>query len=126
MTYLLHQLLHQSAQRVPERPAVRHNGAQLRYGELEAQSNQLAAKLIESGVKRGDRVGIYLDKSLPAIVAIFAILKTGAAYVPLDPAAPKARIAFIVQNCQMVALVSTIARVKALQESRLSLPRCKG
>jgi amino acid adenylation domain-containing protein len=96
---------------------VRHNGAQLRYGELEAQSNQLAAKLIESGVKRGDRVGIYLDKSLPAIVAIFAILKTGAAYVPLDPAAPKARIAFIVQNCQMVALVSTIARVKALQES---------
>ncbi len=117
MPYLLHQLLQRSADRVPHRPAVRHNGTELSYAQLETQSNQLAAMLLRIGVQRGDRVGIYLDKSLAAIVAIFAILKTGAAYVPLDPAAPKARVAFIVQNCRMAAVVSTVAKLTALQQS---------
>jgi amino acid adenylation domain-containing protein len=117
MPYLLHQLLYQSVQRAPEQQAVRHNGTHLSYAELEAQSNQLAAKLLRAGVKRGDRVGIYLDKALPAIIAIFAILKTGAAYVPLDPAAPKARLAFIIQNCQMKAIVSISAKMTALHQS---------
>ena len=116
MSYLLHQLLQESAQRAPEMPAVRHNGEQLSYAELDQQSNQLAGILREAGVARGDRVGIYLDKSLPAVVAIFGILKAGAAYVPLDPAAPQARVAFIIQNCQMKALISTAAKITALQE----------
>ncbi|MCB0063662.1 MAG: AMP-binding protein, partial [Caldilineaceae bacterium] len=94
MAYLLHQLLEQSTRRAPEQPAVRHQGAQLSYAELHSQSNQLAMRLQQAGIERGDRVGIYLDKSLPAIVAIFGILKCGAVYVPLDPAAPKTRIAF--------------------------------
>jgi amino acid adenylation domain-containing protein len=117
MPYLLHQLLRQSAERAPEMPAVRHNGVELSYAQLETQSNQLAAMLLQAGVQRGDRVGIYLDKSLPAIVAIFAIMKAGAAYVPLDPLAPKARIAFIIQDCQMAAVVSTVVKMTALYQS---------
>ncbi|HRI64097.1 MAG TPA: amino acid adenylation domain-containing protein [Polyangium sp.] len=117
MPYLLHQLLQRSAERTPLGPAVCHHGAALSYAQLETQSNQLAAILLQAGVQRGDRIGIYLDKSLAAIVAIFAILKTGAAYVPLDPAAPAARIAYIVQNCRMAAIVSTVAKMSTLQQS---------
>ena len=117
MPYLLHQLLEHSAERAPSRVAVRYKGAELSYAQLETQSSQLAAMLMRAGVRRGDRVGIYLDKSLPAIIAIFAILKIGAAYVPLDPAAPKARIAFIVQDCRMAAIVSSVAKLTALSQS---------
>ena len=116
MSYLLHQLLQHSAKKWPKKQAVRHQGKHLAYAELEAQSNQLAAVLLDAGVNRGDRVGIYLDKSLPAVVAIFGILKAGAVYVPLDPAAPKQRIAFIIKNCQMKAVVSTTGRMKALNK----------
>ena len=117
MPYLLHQLLEHSAERAPSRVAVRYKGAELSYAQLETQSSQLAAMLMRAGVRRGDRVGISLDKSLPAIIAIFAILKIGAAYVPLDPAAPKARIAFIVQDCRMAAIVSSVAKLTALSQS---------
>lgn len=118
MAYLLHQLLEQSTRRTPKQEAVCYQSAQLTYAELHTQSNQLAAQLQQAGIERGDRVGIYLDKSLPAIVAIFGILKCGGVYVPLDPAAPKTRIAYIIQNCQMKAIVSTVARVVALQQAR--------
>jgi amino acid adenylation domain-containing protein len=116
MAYLLHQLLRQSAERAPTKLVVRHKDAELSYAQLEMQSNQLAATLVQVGVRRGDCVGIYLDKSLPAIVAMFAILKLGAAYVPLDPAAPKARIAFMIEDCRMAAIVSTTARLTAVHQ----------
>ena len=119
MSYLLHQLLQRSAQRLPEKQVVRHKGEYLTYSELEAQSNQLAAVLMRTGVRHGDRVGIYLDKSISAVIAIFGILKTGAAYVPLDPAAPKQRIAFMINNCQMKAVVSTSGMMNALSKYAL-------
>lgn len=106
MSFLLHQLLLKSAKRTPDKQAVRHSGAHLTYAELDAQSDQLAAVLQRSGVERGDRVGIYIDKSLRGVVAIFGILKAGGVYVPLDHAAPKQRIAFIVENCAMKGIVS--------------------
>jgi non-ribosomal peptide synthetase component F len=88
MTYLLPQLLMLSAARAPERDAVVFQDRRLTYAELDAQSNRLARLLAAQGVRRGDRVGLYLQKSLPSIVGIYAILKLGAAYVPIDPGAP--------------------------------------
>ncbi len=115
MAYLLHQLLQYSAQIDPAKEAVRHKGIALTYGELDAQSTRLAATLQQGGVVRGDRVGIYLDKSLEAIVAIFGILKAGAVYVPLDSSAPRSRIAFIAENCQMKGIISVGKKMGALQ-----------
>src|SRR5690606_27496457 len=86
------------------------------YHELDAASNRFAQCLWAAGVVRGDRVGLYLEKSLDAVAALFGILKVGAAYVPLDPAAPTQRLAYIIANCQMKALVSTRAKAAALQE----------
>lgn len=115
MAYLLHQLLQHSAQADPTKEAVRHKGNALTYGDLDAQSTRLAATLQQGGVVRGDRVGIYLDKSLEAIVAIFGILKAGAVYVPLDSAAPRSRIAFIAENCQMKGIISTDRKMMTLR-----------
>jgi amino acid adenylation domain-containing protein len=66
------------------------------YGELEAESNRLARLLIDDGCRPGDRICLFTTKSPSAIVAMQAVLKAGAAYVPIDPASPAARIAKIV------------------------------
>ncbi|MDQ3974582.1 MAG: AMP-binding protein, partial [Actinomycetota bacterium] len=95
MAYLLHHLLQSSAERYPQRTAVVDGERSLTYGELERRANQLANLLAELGVHRGDRVGLYLDKSLEAVVGIYAVLKCGGAYVPIDPQAPVARAAYI-------------------------------
>lgn len=123
MVYLLPQLLTRQAEAQPHRPAVMHSQSMLTYSELETQSNQVAQALHAAGVMRGDRVGLYLNKSLEAVVALFGIMKVGAAYVPLDPKAPPTRIAFIVHNCQMKGLVSSSKDLNTLfqiERSRLS------
>ena len=78
---------------------------EIRYGELDALSDRLRDRLRAMGVGPGDRVGIYVRKSIDAVAAIYGILKTGAAYVPVDPTAPAARNAYIVHNCAVAALV---------------------
>ncbi len=117
MPYLLSQLLTRSAARDPDRVAVECEDQRLRYGELEAQSNQLAHVLAAHGVRRGDRVGIYLRKSLPAIVSIYAVLKLGAAYVPIDPGAPAPRLGYIVRNCGIRCLISANDRLGRLRQA---------
>ncbi len=107
MAYNLHQLLTASAARRPESEAVRLLDNSLSYRELDQQSNQLAHALIQQGVKRGDRVGIYLKKSPRAIVSIFGVLKTGACYVPVDANAPALRLTEIARQCQFRSLVTS-------------------
>jgi amino acid adenylation domain-containing protein len=65
-------------------------------------------------VARGDRVGIYLNKSVESVIAVFGILKAGATYVPLDPGAPVKRVAYIMHNCAMRALVSNTRKIRGL------------
>ena len=76
------------------------------YAELEQRSNQVANLLLERGVRKGDRVGLYLDKSLESVVGIYGVLKAGAAYVPLDPEAPAARLAYIARDCGIELLLT--------------------
>src|ERR671932_2292989 len=116
MAYLLPQLLVQSAARAPEREAVVFQDQRLTYAELDAQSTRLARLLAAQGVRRGDRVGLYLQKSLPSIVGIHAILKLGAAYVPIDPAAPAPRMGYIVRNCGIRCLITSGDRLGRLRQ----------
>ncbi len=98
MLYLLPQAVDRAAAKDSAWPAMRFGGETLTDGELAVQSNQLASVLVEMGVRRGDRVGIFAGKGLIAGVAIHGIMKAGAAYVPLDPEAPSARTARIVED----------------------------
>jgi L-proline---[L-prolyl-carrier protein] ligase len=103
---LVHDLLSASAARFPDRPAVVDGDRTATYAELEAQASRLGHVLAECGVSHGDRVGLFLDKSLEAVIGIFAILKLGATYVPLDPAAPPARLATIAANADLRCLIT--------------------
>ncbi|MEO1134354.1 MAG: long-chain fatty acid--CoA ligase, partial [Cyanobacteria bacterium J06639_1] len=106
MIYLLSQAIDESARRVPDAEAFRFEGKGVTYAELVRKANGLARVLAEQGVRKGDRVGIYLSKSLESAIALYGIWKAGAAYVPLDPLAPVSRLAFIVQNCEIRCLIT--------------------
>jgi amino acid adenylation domain-containing protein len=105
--YLLHHLLEHSARRFPEKDAFVCGEHAISYTELEKKSNGLARRLREMGVRKGDRVGIFLGKSIEAIVSLFGILKAGGIYVPIDPSAPAHRIAFIINHCGMERLIAS-------------------
>ena len=77
------------------------------YRELEEAANRLAHLLAGHGVGPGQRVALLLSRSAEAIVAILAVLKTGAAYVPIDPALPDARIAFMIADAAPIAAITT-------------------
>jgi amino acid adenylation domain-containing protein len=103
----LFELLARSASRSPDRVAVEEaDGGVLRYRELLGLADRTAAWLTAvAGVRRGDRVGIYLRKSIDGVASIFGILKCGAAYVPLDPLASASRNAYILDNCKVKAVI---------------------
>jgi amino acid adenylation domain-containing protein len=102
----LHEHFVAAARRFPERVAVVEPGhGTISYGDLAALSDRLRDRLHALGVRPGDRVGIYIRKSIDAVAAVYGILQTGAAYVPVDPGAPPARNAYILQNCAVKALV---------------------
>ena len=116
MNYLLHHLLEESARRFPDKDAANFRDERLTYGELNELSDRLATVLRAQGVRRGDRVGIYVSKSLPSLVSIHGILKTGAAYVPLDPGAPPERVAYIIGNCGIRCLLTSTRNAAKLAE----------
>jgi amino acid adenylation domain-containing protein len=106
MRFLLHQLLQASAERAPDAVAVVDGGRQISYGELDSRANQLARLLIAEGVLKGERIGLFLDKSLESVVGLYGILKAGAAYVPVDPQSPTARVVYILDNCGVRVLLT--------------------
>ncbi|TMQ27475.1 MAG: amino acid adenylation domain-containing protein [Candidatus Rokuibacteriota bacterium] len=98
MSRLLQHALTAQADRRPEAVALVMDGARMTYAHLEAASNRLARMLRASGVQRGDRVALLLPKSPRAIVAIVAVLKADAIYVPLDTTSPLPRLARMLQS----------------------------
>ncbi len=106
LTYLLHHAVDRSAERFAERPAFRYLNTSLSYGELVERANKLAWGLVGEGIRRGDRVGIFLHKSLESPLAVYAIMKSGAAYVPLDPGAPVSRLRKTIQHCGIRCLIT--------------------
>jgi amino acid adenylation domain-containing protein len=124
MLYLLHHAIENAAERFPDQTAVRCAGQSLTYAQLLQRVNHLASCLTEQGIGRGDRVGIYMNKSLESVIAIYGIMKAGGAYVPLDPMAPIERLRFVIQDCGIRFLVSSVAKEESLQQlaaSRSSL-----
>ncbi len=114
MIYLLQHLLLHSAVQHPKKDAVVCGDDKLTYRELDENTNKLAAVLRENGVKQGDRVGIYLNKSIASVVSIHGILKAGAVYVPLDPGAPPSRLAYIIENCGIQCLLTSTQKAPEL------------
>ena len=109
----MHQAFELYAAAQPEAIAVEHLGDSITYGELNRQANRLAARLAQHGVKTGDHVALFLQRSIPMIVGILATLKAGAAYVPQHVGvAPEAHLNYVLD----VARIDVILTISRLQE----------
>src|SRR5690606_26240231 len=102
----MHELFEAQCDRTPDRIALRFKDEVLTYAQLEARANRIAAALRERGVRRGALVGLALDRGTDMLDALLGILKTGAGYVPLDPAFPQERLAYMVGDASLAALVT--------------------
>jgi amino acid adenylation domain-containing protein len=102
----IHRSVDASRQRHPERPALHCHDGQLDYAGLAARSNRIAHALQAHGVGPGERVGLCLERDLQMLPAILAVLKCGAAYVPLDPGFPPERLDFMVRDADLALVVS--------------------
>jgi amino acid adenylation domain-containing protein len=105
MTRLISEYASRQAERRPDAVALVFEDERLTYGQLEQESNRLARILVDSGVRRGDRVCIFQPKRPAAIVSMLATLKADAAYVPIDVSSPAPRIAKIVEAADPRAIL---------------------
>ena len=103
----LHEWFEAAAQRYPARSALLLPTGPVSYRELDERANELAAYLRATGVRPGDFVGLFIVKSVELYVAMLAVLKTEAAYVPLDLSFPPERVAFILGDCGARLLLTT-------------------
>ncbi|ROL75559.1 amino acid adenylation domain-containing protein [Pseudomonas vranovensis] len=102
----LHQLFERHAQQHPERTAIQIGEQQVSYAQLERRANQLARVLNQRGIGREAIVGVYGARSVEIIVALLAILKAGAAYLPLDPQYPAQRLSFMLEDAGVECLIA--------------------
>lgn len=114
MRYLVHHLVADAARDHPDDVAVIDRERSLTYRQLDEVSNRIAQLLVRYGVVKGDRVGVYLEKSLESVMAVYGIMKTGACYVPLDPDAPPARLAYIAGDCGIRVLLTGAEKLEGL------------
>lgn len=120
----LRQLVIQRAQITPMAQAVKGPDASLTYGELDRLANRFAHTLARMNVQRGDRVGLWLDKSVAAVAAMQGVLRLRAVYVPLDPLSPAPRISMIMRDCAMRVIITTRRRAESLSAADLSGLTC--
>ncbi len=115
----VHQRIAQQAVQRPSALALICDRQALTHAELDARANRLAHHLLRHGVRAEDRVGVAVERGLDMVVSVLAILKAGAAYVPLDPSHPPDRLAFMIED-------SSMKLVLAHATTEASLPRQAG
>ena len=115
-----HQLFEHAARLIPDSPAVTAGGETLSYREIEEQANRLARFLQRRGVGRGHLVAICLDRTIELPVAMIAVLKAGAAYVPLDPTHPSDRLHYMLEDAGVTCVLTVNQFGKALERPEIS------
>ena len=102
----VHEMVAAQALRSPHAAAVLAGRSRLTYAELDARSSRIAGVLHALGVRPGDRVGLCLERGIELVPALLAVLRAGAAYVPLDPGFPAERLAFMVEDAGLKAILT--------------------
>jgi long-chain acyl-CoA synthetase len=121
---LVEDFLQNSAQLFPKKTAIIFERRKLTYEEVDVSVNRLANALISRGIKRDDRVGVLLDNSVEAVIAIFAILKANATFVVINPTTKFQKLSYILNNCRMSGLIAgwdKFTLVSHIQEDAPSL-----
>ncbi|KAF2469221.1 nonribosomal peptide synthetase 7 [Lindgomyces ingoldianus] len=126
--HCLHHLLQHAADSHLDKTALICADTELTYGGLNALANRFARVLVERGIGRGDFVGIALERSVDLVVVLLAVLKTGAAYVPIDPAFPADRISYMIDDARPKLIVVGASTQDALSSwggARLSIDEAR-
>lgn len=114
MNFLIWHLLRESALRFPDKEALVHGEERLNYREVADRVERLAAGLQEAGLRRGDRIGIYLEPSVGQVISIFAISQAGGVYVPINAQLFPEQVAHIARDCGMKGLITRPTRLSDL------------
>src|SRR2546427_5750519 len=122
MDFLIWHLLRESAGRCPEKEALVHGEERLSYGEVARRVDGLAAGLRDAGLRRGDRMGIYLEASVPQALSIFGISRAEAVYVPINALLHAEQVMHIARDCGMKGLITTAAKLASLAEVLPQIP----
>ena len=109
----VHDLLKDSANRWPEKSAIICDGRVHTFGRIDQDSDRVACELQSAGVARGDRVAVFMENSAELVVSVFGILKAGAVFVVINPTTKPKKLAYILSDCGVRALIaqSRLARV---------------
>ncbi len=116
------QFLEGSARRHPDKVALVAGGRRLTFAEIDDAAGRLARSLVAGGVKRGDRVVVFMDNCWEAVVAIFATLKAGAVFSPINPSTKADKLAFVLGNCRPTAIVTQEKLVAVTAEALETSP----
>lgn len=119
--YCLQELFEIQAEKTPSKTAVIFKDQELTYYQLERKANQLANYLIRQGIERESLVGVLFDKSLEMIIAVLGILKSGGAYVPIEPSIPLNRLNFMMEDAGVKTLITQSIFREKLHESSLNI-----
>nr|WTA65557.1 amino acid adenylation domain-containing protein [Micromonospora sp. NBC_00855] len=118
----VHELFERHAAATPDAPALTFRGDTMSYGELNKRANRIARRLRAESVRPRDRVAICLDRGLDLFVAMWGVLKAGAAYVPLDPAYPRERLDYMLADSGAAVLVDAAYLRDPLPEDGSDVP----
>jgi acyl-CoA ligase (AMP-forming) (exosortase A-associated) len=113
--FLLHELVHLAATRQPDALALTHGTQHVSYGQLDSHMRAFAASLLRLGLRRGERVGVYLEKRFEMVTACFGAAAAGGAFVPLNPLLKPEQVAYILRDCGVRVLVTSPQRLALLQ-----------
>ncbi len=119
---LVQDFLHHSAARSLDKVAVICDNQRLTYAQIDAMANRLANAMIKHGVKRGDRVAIYLNNSIEAVVGIFATLKAGGVFVVVNHTTKHDKLTYILNNCRATALLTEARKVSLVDQMMVDVP----
>jgi amino acid adenylation domain-containing protein len=112
---LVNHFLEYSAERFPGKVALIHQGKRLTYAEIDSMANDLAAALLDKGVERGDRIAVFMDNSIEAVISIFGVLKAGAAFMMINHATKAEKLEYIMNNSKAKVILTQGSRTGVIQ-----------
>jgi amino acid adenylation domain-containing protein len=119
------QFLRDSARRFPDKIALVAGGRRVSYRKLDAMSERLAAALVARGLQRGERVIVFMDNCWEAVIGIFAVLKAGGVFSPINPSAKADKLAYVINNCRASAILAQERGLAVVDEALKNCPSVK-
>lgn len=119
---LVNHFLEQSARRYPDKTALVTKEGRFSYREIDEMANKAAKALIADGLEKGDRVAIFMDNSLEAVVGIFGVLKAGGIFLLINPTTKTEKLIYVLNNCRASAFISTQNKLNMITEACNNTP----